>query len=87
MHAREGMTSQELLDLATRLAKDFKIWSEEATLRNAVSTNDLVLLRQVAAVLERATERGVAAQVNDTPEQQQVLTGESVTTPDDTLGG
>lgn len=81
------MTSQELLDLATRLAKDLKSWSEEATLRNAVSPDDLTRLREAAGVVERATEKGVFARVNDTPEQQQSLTGESVTAPDDTLGG
>lgn len=81
------MTSQELIELATRLAKDMTRWSEEATLRGAVSTDDLALLRQAADVVERATEKGVIARVNDTPEQQQALTGESVTAPGDTLGG
>ena len=81
------MTSQELLELATRLAKDMKSWSEEATLRGAVTPDDLTLLRDAAGVVERATEKGVIARVNDTPEQQRALTGESVTAPDDTLGG
>ena len=60
------MTSQALIELATRLAKDLKRWSEEATLRGAVSPDDLALLRQAADVVERATEKGVIARVNDT---------------------
>lgn len=81
------MTSQELLDLATRLATDLTHWSAEATRLDAISTEELAVLRSAATVIERTTERAVMARVNDVPEQQQLLSGESVTRPDDTLGG
>ncbi|MBS1818750.1 MAG: hypothetical protein JSU08_12525 [Acidobacteria bacterium] len=81
------MTSQELLNHATRLAAQMKEWSEEATRQDALDADDLTVLRNAAAVIERATEKAALRGVNDTPEQQQMLTGESVTRPDDTLGG
>lgn len=87
LHGVEGMTSKEMVDLATRMAVDLKNWSEEATRRNLVSTEELTLLRNAASTIERATERAAVDAVNDTAEQQQRLTGESVTTLDDTLGG
>jgi len=81
------MTPKELLDLATRMAVDLKNWSAEATHRNLVTAEELALLRSAVTVIERVTESAALDTVNDTPEQQQRLTGESVTAPDDTLGG
>lgn len=81
------MTSKELLDLATRMAVDLKNWSAEATHRNLVTAEELALLRSAAEVIEHATERAALDTMNDTPEQQQRLSGESVTAPGDTLGG
>lgn len=81
------MTSKDLIDLATRIATDLKNWSAEAAHRNFVTAEELEVLRGAAAIIERGTEKAALDTVNDTPERQQQLTGESVTAPEDTLGG
>jgi hypothetical protein len=57
------MTPQEFLDLSTKLFKDMKLWSEQATADAVVSPSDLALLKSAMAVVERATLKDVEGQM------------------------
>ncbi len=54
------MTSQLFLDLSTRLVKDLKAWSEEATRREALTPEELADLQEAAEIVDRATVAAVA---------------------------
>ena len=54
------MTSQQFLDLSTRIVKDLKAWSEEATRRTLVPPIDLEELERVAAIIDRVTTNAIA---------------------------
>lgn len=49
------MTSQLFLELSTRLVKDLKAWSEEATRREAMSPEEIADLQEAADIVDRAT--------------------------------
>jgi Xaa-Pro aminopeptidase len=54
------MTSQLFLELSTRLVKDLKAWSEEATRREALTPEELADLQEAAEIVDRATVVAVA---------------------------
>jgi hypothetical protein len=54
------MNKQALLDLATRLVKDLKEWSEEATHRDVISPEELTVLQAAAETVDRVTVKAVA---------------------------
>jgi hypothetical protein len=56
-----SMTSQQFLALSTRVVKDLKAWSEEATRRSPVPPVDLAELERVAAIIDRVTTDAIAA--------------------------
>jgi hypothetical protein len=60
------MTSQEFLDLSTRLAKDLQTWVTEAAKDDLLSSAELETLRSAAQILERGTLRE-AGLPNDPP--------------------
>lgn len=49
------MTPREFLDLSTRLCKDMADWSVQATKDDVLSASDLVMLKSVMGIIERAT--------------------------------
>ena len=49
------MTTEALLALSTRLAHDLTAWSEEVTRRDAITSDQLRVLREAADIIERAT--------------------------------
>jgi hypothetical protein len=53
------MTPREFLDLSTRLCKDMKDWSVQASADNVLSPSDLVILKSVMGIVERATTKDV----------------------------
>jgi hypothetical protein len=55
------MTSQQFLELSTRVVGDLKAWSEEATRRTLVPPIDLQELERTAAIIERVTTNAIAA--------------------------
>ncbi len=55
-----SMTTQLFLELSTRLVKDVKDWSEEATRRNALTPEDLIALQRAAEIVDQATVAAVA---------------------------
>jgi len=54
------MTSQDFLQLSTRLVKDVKEWSEEATRLDALSAEELAVLHRAAEIVDRSTVAAVA---------------------------
>ncbi len=54
------MTSQQFLDLSTRVVRELKEWSEEATRRTVVPPVDLEELERVAAIIDRVTTNAIA---------------------------
>lgn len=54
------MTNQLLLDLSTRLVKDLKAWSEEATSRDAITPEQLEILHAAADIVDQVTVTAVA---------------------------
>ncbi len=61
------MTSQLFLALSTRLVKDLKDWSEEATRLDTLTPDELAVLQAAAGIVDRATVAAVAAAGPDTP--------------------
>ena len=55
------MTSQQFIDLSTRVVKDLKAWSEEATRRTVVPPVDLEELERAAAIIDRVTTNAIAS--------------------------
>ncbi len=55
------MTSQLFLELSTRLVKDLKAWSEEATRREAMSPEEIANLQEAADIVDRVTVAAVAS--------------------------
>jgi len=51
------MTSQEFLDLSTRLAKDLQTWVAQAAKDDVLSPAELETLQSAARILERGTLR------------------------------
>jgi hypothetical protein len=49
------MTSQQFVELSTRLMKDMKAWSEEATRRAAVTPEHLTALERAVEIVDRVT--------------------------------
>jgi hypothetical protein len=47
------MTSQQFLDLSTKLFKDMKGWIEEASKDASLGASDLALLNSAMAIVER----------------------------------
>lgn len=60
MHAETLMTNEMLLELSTRLVKDLKDWSEEATRRDAIPPEQIEILRAAAEIVDRVTVTAVA---------------------------
>jgi hypothetical protein len=54
------MENQSLLDLSTRLVRDLKSWSEEATGRDVISPEQLEILHAAAEIVDRVTVTAVA---------------------------
>ena len=54
------MNNQMLLDVATRLVKDMKDWSEEAARRAAISPEQLEILQTAAEIVDQVTVTAVA---------------------------
>ena len=54
------MTSQEFLELSTRLAKDLQTWVAQAAKDDVLSPVELETLRSAAQILERGTVRETA---------------------------
>ena len=49
------MTSQEFLELSTKLFQDLRRWIEEAGKNDGLSPSDLALLTSAANIVERVT--------------------------------
>jgi len=49
------MTSQQFVELSTRLMNDMKAWSEEATRRAAVTPEQLTALERAVEIVDRVT--------------------------------
>jgi hypothetical protein len=55
-----AMDNQMLLDLSTRLVRDLKAWSEEATGRDVIAPEQLEILHAAAEIVDQATVAAVA---------------------------
>jgi hypothetical protein len=51
------MTSQEFLELSTKLFRDLRRWIEEAGKHDGLSPSDLALLTSATNIVERVTLR------------------------------
>ena len=56
------MTSQALLELSIRLAKDLTDWSQEATKRDAITPAHLTILQNAAEIIDTVTVAAVDAE-------------------------
>jgi hypothetical protein len=55
------MTSQQFLELSTRILNDLKAWSQEATRLTLVPPIDLAELERAAAIIDRVTTNAIAS--------------------------
>jgi len=55
------MTSQAFVELSTRLVKDLKQWSDEATRRDRLSPEQLAVLQETADIVDSVTVTAVAS--------------------------